>query len=148
MRSRIGIILMTVVMIVTCLGCSKKSAEETKLTIHAEENLETSDSTNIQKDEGNDVTYTLEGKEKEEMLKSAKDQIEQAIKSIEEDESFSYVKEITHNKNMTKFTVKVDKENYPKENDTVSQILKNVVQTWHQVNGTEDQEIDVIIKKE
>ena len=49
---------------------------------------------------------------------------------------------------MTKFTVKVDKKNYPKENDTVSQILKNVVQTWHQVNGTEDQEIEVIIKKE
>lgn len=148
MRNRIGIVLMTIVMMLTFSGCSKKSMEETKLTIDAEESLETADSTNIQKDEGNGVTYTLDGEEKEEMLKSAKDQIEQVIKSIEEDESFSYVKEITHNKNMTKFTVKVDKKKYPKENDTVSQILKNVVQTWHQVNGTEDQEIEVIIKEE
>lgn len=147
MKKKAGIICMTFLIGLIASGCSKQEVEQTELTINVEEGIETQDNTTFQKGDNDSVTYTLEGEDKKEMLKSAKQQIDKAIESIEQDEAFSYVKKITYNKDVTEFTVKVDGEKYSEENDMVSQILENVAQIWHEVNGTQDQEVEIIIKR-
>lgn len=94
----------------------------------------------VTKNEDGSITYKMSKQEHEKMMQEMEKSVQKYIEETKNDENVSSIKDITHNKSFTEFTLSVDQEKYEKSFDRVAALGLGMSGLYYQVFSGESAE--------
>ena len=105
----------------------------------------------VTKNEDGSLTYKMSKAKHKEMMKEMEASLEESIKEIKESDDYVSIKDITHNKAFSEFTLVVDKKKYEDSMDSFAIFTLGITGMMYQVYSgvdPDDYQVKILTKDE